>query len=128
MAQTVPLGASPPALTHRRDLGWLRTRRYSQWSEPCPGAGGIATSNTWMYCARVRAGHPAARKAIPPAPGHGVPPKPGTSRVESPEDLPARAAGDRGGFLFAVVVAQLFAQVGDALAAQGVALFVEQHA
>ena len=34
-----------------------------------PARGYIATSNTWMYCARARAGRPDARKAIYPRAG-----------------------------------------------------------
>src|SRR5690554_2152749 len=65
--------------------------------------------------------------AIPPPGGRGVNPKPVNQHQGTPASagvtvgLPARAAGDGGGFLLAVVGAQLVAQVRHALAAQGVA-------
>src|SRR3546814_9925486 len=73
--------------------------------------------------------HPKSSRLKPLLQEHWKPSHTSVTRALPPcGRLPARRSGDRRRFVLAVVGAQLFAQVGDALAPQGVARLVAHHA
>src|SRR3546814_20083926 len=73
--------------------------------------------------------HPKSSRLKPLLQEHWKPSHTSVTRALPPcGRLPARRSGDRRRFVLAVVGAQLLAQVGDALAPQGVERLVEHHA
>src|SRR5690606_16625234 len=84
----------PPARNDHRHLTAVGSKRLTTEAsqhEPRGAASwrsGIATSKTWMFCARVRAGCPDRAKSDPRPTGRGVRPKPGKGLFLIPSNFP----------------------------------------